>query len=152
MRLITDTRENLPLVFPKVDGVEYIVETVSVGDYTSWHDDLPDPAVVERKSLPDLFSSFTSNYDAERRKIKKAESLQLQYILAIEGSATQILQGHTYWAKGQVQESKKSGLAMLKQLMTVQRKYQISIWFCSGRRDMAIRIQEYFLAMERIKP
>jgi len=151
VRLSIDSREGLPLKFPKVIGVEYVVEKVVCGDYTAWHDGVPDNTVCERKSIADLFSSFTSNYDAERKKIKLAKKLNLNYIIAIEATASQILQGHQYYAKGGLRQHKKSGMAMLRQLMTIQRKYGIAVWFCSSREDMAMRIQEYFLAWERVK-
>jgi len=151
VRLVTDTREQAPLVFPKVVGVEYVTEKVPTGDYSAWHDDTPDESVVERKSVADCFTSFTSNYEAERRKIKLARELNLRYVLAIEATATQILQGYQFWTKDGLRDHRKSGMAMLKQLMTIQRKYQVTVWFCAGRDDMAMRILEYFLAWERVK-
>ena len=63
----------------------------------------------------------------------------------------EILKGHTYWQGGEFKESKKTGYAMLKQLMTLQRKYGLFCWFCQSRREMAVMIQEYFLAWERVK-
>ena len=129
---------------------------LSVGDYAALHraegKDVPDLSVVERKGIGDLFHAFTANYDAERAKILKAKELGLTYILAIEASFTEVLKGHAYWKDGELHESKKSGLAMIRQLCTVARKYQVEVWFCNGRREMALRILEYFLAAERVKP
>lgn len=151
MKLITDSNEQLPLVFPVVQGVEYVRQKLSVGDYGAWHGETQDRTVVERKSIPDLFTSFTSRYEAERTKILRAEVLGLTYVLAIEASMSDILKGHAYWKAGIQYESKKTGYAMLKQLMTLQRKYGLFCWFCQDRREMAIMIQEYFLAWERVK-
>lgn len=151
MKLVTDTREQTPLVFPTVVGVEYVTQMLPTGDYSAWHGMVKDAAVVERKSLGDLFHAFTANYDLERKKILKAQELHLKYILAIEGGFFEVLKGYTYWAQGEVRESKKSGLAMIKQLMTLQRKYHLSVWFCGSRKEMAMRVQEYFLAQERVK-
>lgn len=129
-----------------------------VADYTALHDDpknaaikILDTSVVERKGVGDLFHAFTANYDAERAKMLKAQDLHLTYILAIEASFSEILKGHTYWQVGELHESKKSGLAMIRQLMTLQRKYGIQVVFCQSRREMAMWIQEYFLAFERVK-
>lgn len=38
---------------------------------------------------------------------------------------------------------------MLRQLMSCCHKYGIITWFCSSRSEMALVIQEYFLAEER---
>lgn len=151
MRLATDSREQAPLVFPVVAEIEQITMGLAVGDYTAFHGEQQDTTVCERKSLSDLFTSFTGNYDAERNKILKAKELGLTYILAIEASFSEVLKGHSYWKQGEVHESKKSGLAMIRQLMTLQRKYGIQVWFCQSRKEMAIMIQEYFLAQERVK-
>ncbi len=74
----------------------------------------------------------------------------MKYILAIEASASEIRKGHQYWKDGELKESAKSGISQIKQLMTISRKYDVEVWFCEGRRDMAFRIMEYFLAYERL--
>ena len=149
LKLIIDTREQTPLVFPKVKDVEVVVQGLPVGDYGALHGEDPDSTIFERKSVADLFTSFSGNYKAEREKILRAKAQELTYVLAIEGTATDILAGHMYWKDGEAHESRKSGLAMIRQLMTLQRKYALPVWFCAGRREMAWRIQEYFLAQER---
>lgn len=141
MMLLIDSREQLPLEFPKMVGVESIVVALPVGDYSAIHKEVRDLTVIERKSVPDLFHSFTSEYDAERAKILKAKELGLKYIVAIEATMLEILKGHAFWKDGQMQEHKCTGISMVKKLMTIQRKYEISIWFCSSRREMAMRIQ-----------
>ena len=147
---MTDTREQAPLVFPKVIGIEYVTETLPVGDYTSWHKGVPDTSVVERKSVADCFTAFTSNYPAERNKILRAKDLHLQYILAIESSFTELLKGHAYWKDGALHESRKSGMAMVRQLSMMTRKYGIVLWYCTSRHEMAMRITEHFLAGDRL--
>lgn len=146
-----DSREQRPLEFPSTVGVEVITTGLAVGDYGASHGEIQDPTIFERKSVADLFNSFTSNYEAERAKILKSAQLGLTYILAIEAHASDVLKGHSYWRNGKLHEHKKTGLAMLRQLMTIQRKYGLSIWFCAGRREMALLILEYFLSYERIQ-
>ena len=147
MILLIDTREQNPLEFVVTNGVEVITQTLPVGDYGA----VGQMVVVERKSIADLFGSFSKNYDAEKAKIMKAKELGLKYILAIEASATEIRKGHQYWKDGQMQESAKSGISQVKQLMTISRKYDVEVWFCSSRQDMAFRIMEYLMAWERIR-
>lgn len=155
MRLIQDTREQQGLLdlFPKMEGVTVEVGTLLIGDYTARHSiegrELPDNIVVERKGLSDLFTSFTSGYDREKAKWVKAQQLGLQYVLAIEGTVSEVLQGNRYWKDGEAQESRKSGLAQLRQLCTLVQKYQIQTWFFSSRKEMALYLMEFFLASGR---
>ena len=146
MKLLVDTREQSPLEFVATDGVEIEVRSLPVGDYQAEGQ----ACVVERKSIPDLFGSFSSNYEAERNKMIRAKENKLKYILAIEESATEVRKGHTYWKNGQQHESAKTGISQMRQLMTISRKYGVEVWFCAGRKDMAFRIMEYFLAGDRL--
>ena len=156
MVLITDTREAHPLQFEQVVGVSYVRETMTAGDYTARHQvgtvEQLDSTVFERKAVGDLFASFTAGYTREKAKWQRAQTLGLTYILAIEATCTEILKGHTYWQGGELREAKKSGIAMIRQLMSLQRRYGLGVWFCSSRREMALRIQEYFLSFERMPP
>ena len=146
MVLIVDTREQAPLTFSACEGVSILRQYLPVGDYST----PGSKSVVERKSVADLYSSFTSNYDAERAKILKAKELNLKYILGIEASATELRKGHSYWSGGEMHESKKSGISMIRQLMTITHKYGVEVWFTDGKKDLAFRIMEYFLAEERL--
>ena len=151
MTLIIDSREQLALEFEKVEGVEIIKDAMPVGDYGALHKDGPDKTVFERKSISDLFSSFTHNYDNEKEKIRKAKELGLEYIIAIEATCFEIRKGHSYWKDGQMVESGKSGISQVRQMNTISRKYGVPIWYCPSRKEMAFMIMEYFLAHERIK-
>lgn len=139
-------QEKHPLEFVKTDGVEIVVKSLSVGDYTAEGQNV----VIERKSVADLFSSFSGGYEQERNKIIRAKARDLKYILAIEASATEIRKGHTYWKDGEEHEAAKSGISQIKQLMTISRKYGVEVWYCADRKDMAFRIMEYLMANERV--
>lgn len=147
MRLLVDVQEKHPLEFVETNGVEIVVQSLPVGDYQAEGQD----CVVERKSVADLFTSFSSNYEQERNKIIRANARGLKYILAIEASALEIRKGHTYWKDGEMKEAAKSGISQIKQLMTISRKYGVEVWFCDGRKDMAFRIMYYLLAGEKAK-
>lgn len=156
-KLIVDTREKEALKFGEVTGVEIVRGTLSVGDYGAVHvgesgEERSDEAVVERKSVADLFNSFTARYDEERAKIIRAKEAGLQYILAIEAPILEVRKGHSYWKDGQMHEARKDGLSMIRQISTIERKYGVTAWYCMGRADMAFRIVEFFLARERVKP
>lgn len=146
MILLIDSREQNPLEFVKTDGVDILRRYLPVGDYSAEGQSV----VIERKSVGDLFGSFSKNYDAEKAKILKAKELKLKYVLAIEASATEVRKGHQYWKDGELQESAKSGISQIKQLMTISRKYDVEVWYCASRQDMAFRIMEYLMAWGRI--
>lgn len=155
MRIIQDTREQNGLLslFPKMDGVTVEIGTLPIGDYSCRHQfngrEIPDPFVCERKSIADCFTSFSGNYEKEKAKWTKAHQFGLHYILMLEGSVTDILQGNRYWKAGEAQESRKSGLAQLRQLLTISIKYQVQLWFSSSRREMATHLVEFYLASGR---
>ena len=155
MRLVIDTREQRALTFPEVNGIEIVREALLAGDYGAVHETktgywVPDPTLFERKELGDLFKSFTQEYEREKEKWQRAQQAHYFYSLVIEGTVTDILNGHQYWKGGTVHESRKSGLAMLRQLCTVQRKYGVVVQFFQSRREMAWYILEYFRSQERI--
>lgn len=143
--LITDSREQDKLVFPKTEGIAHRESGLTVGDYGALVHGEALKVVVERKSIPDIFSSFSSGYEAEKNKILKAKALGIKYIIAIEGTVLRVLRGHTYWNGKEDITHPKSGIAQLRQLLTISIKYQTEIWYCSTREEMALRIQEYFL-------
>lgn len=155
MIILIDSREKLPLTFPTVNDIEVRTLALPVGDYSAIHlidgKEIPDRAVCERKNISDLFSAFAAGYEAEKTKLLRAQALGLTYVLAIEGSFSDVLKGHTYWKAGEAHESQKSGLSQIRQLMSLERRYDVRCWFCTSRREMALWILEYFLAQERMK-
>lgn len=152
MEILIDTREQDALTFQFVDGVSVKSECLKVGDYTARHKDgTMDKTVIERKSIGDLFSSFTgANYDREKDKIKRAKELGLRYVLAVESPALGVRKGHSYKKGGVVHEVQKSGIAQVRQILTLQRRGDFAeVWWCTSRTEMAFLIQEYFLTYER---
>lgn len=150
MKIVIDTREQEKLEFD-VPGLEIENKALLSGDYGCWHGDEEDKTLFERKSIADLFGSFTGDrYEKEKDKWTRAKEAGYEYIIAIESTASTVRQGYSYTKGGVTYPSKKDGLSQVKQLMTISRKYDIPIWFCNGRRDMAFLIYEYFLSHERI--
>lgn len=108
------------------------------------------PVRIERKSIGDLFSSFSGdNYRREKEKIERAKASNLRYILAIEASCSQVRKGHNYTKQGIQHLCQKDGLSQVKQLETISLKYGITVWYCNGREDMAMRVQECLLSYVR---
>ena len=153
MQILMDTKEKDSLTFQMVHGVSVKSEGLSSGDYAARYDDgVMDNAVIERKSIPDLFGSFSGDrYRKEKAKWERAKAKGQTYIIAIEGSSLEVLKGCTYKKGGKVHRVKKDGISQVKQMMTISRKYDIQIWWCKNRTEMAFRIQEYFLAGDRMR-
>lgn len=151
MQIIIDVQEKNPLQFSNVEGVEIVTASLDTGDYWCRHTNGSlDSTVIERKSVGDLFSSYTNEYEREKAKIMRAKGSGLRFVLAIEAPASEVRKGYSYQKGGVTIESKKTGIAMVRQVLTVQREYGIDVWWCADRRDMAFRIQEFYLAMERM--
>lgn len=151
MVIITDSREQEELIFPKVEGVSWEIRGLEVGDYACQVGERLLPIRIERKSIADLFSSFSSGYENEKAKIVKARDLGLKYILAIEGTLFDIREGHSYMKDGELHYSKKDGLSQVKQLYTMLAKgYFDQLWFFKSRAEMAFGILQYFLSLERL--
>lgn len=150
MQLLIDTREQESLVFQMIDGVSVKSQKLDVGDYGCIHKDgTMDKTVVERKSKADLFQSFTHEYENEKAKIMRAKAAGLHYVLAIESPILEVRKGHSYMKGGIEHTVQKSGISQVRQIITIQRKYGIEVWWCQSRTEMAFMIQEYFLAYER---
>jgi len=152
--LITDTREQDCLVFPSVVDCSTRTATLNVGDYSAEYEGITFPpdddtprTIFERKSIADCFGSFTGErYLKEKAKIERASKAGLKYVIAIEGSIRTVIKGHEYWANGKMNKAKKDGMAQFRQLLTMSQKYNISVMFFSDKTEMALFIQEFFVA------
>lgn len=153
MKIIVDTREQDPLEF-SISDLEIKKECLISGDYTFEYDDgVRSEWLIERKSVSDLWGSFSSmeRYKREKEKFQRARDIRKRFILAVEATCWEIRRGHEYHKSGEIVASKKDGLSMVRQLMTISQKYDVPVWYCNGRSDMAFRIIEWFLARNRIK-
>jgi len=148
MVIIQDSREQDPLIFNK--DIEVLIQGLEVGDYSARIGGELMSTRIERKSIADLFGSFSSGYDNEKAKIMKAKSLNLKYVLAIEGTVFDVREGHSYTKDGELHKSKKDGLSQVKQLYTMYVKGYFDIWWFRSRQEMAFGITQYFLAQERL--
>lgn len=147
--IVIDTREQAPLSFPMTD-IKVERGTLDTGDYgIKIGSDLA-PVRVERKSIGDLFSSFSGdNYRREKEKIERAKEGNLRYIIAIESSCSEVRKGHRYYKQGQWHESQKDGLSQVRQIETISMRYGVEVRYCSGRDDMSFMVQEILMAYVR---
>ena len=141
--LLVDSREQTPLEFEKMEGVDK-VETIGLpfGDYTCMVDGRQIPVAFERKSLGDLYGTMTSGYLRFKKEMVKAKECGHKLILITEGTYSDVEAGYSH--------SEFSGEAMVKKLETLAVKYDLEWWPCESRQVMAKRILGTFQAIERM--
>jgi len=142
LKIIIDSREQSPLIFPQEFVTDTPVECLPVGDYgCEFERGYQVPAIFERKSIPDLFSTLTQGHERFDREITRAKDLGIKLILAIEGSIAQVSWGTPY--------SQMKGSSILKIVFTLWVKHDLMPVFCADRNDMSNFIYEYYCAIGR---
>lgn len=144
MKLVVDSRENLPLDF-QVGGsiTEVIVEGLPIGDYAArWEStDQEMPLVFDRKTVQDLFGTLTSGMTRFKNCIKRANENKIKLVIIIEGSLSEVLAGTKF--------SSVAGSTIVKTLNTLWVKYDVEHRFCNNRSEMKRIILEAFEAIGR---
>ena len=143
MKIIIDTREQLPLTF---DHFDIVTETIStalpIGDYgCEFKNGFVPTVVFERKSMADLFGTLTQGYDRFKEELMRAKESEIKVILITEGTLSDIVMGTAY--------SRRDGLSVLKQIFTLWIKYDLMPVFCRDRKEMENYIIHYFSAIGR---
>lgn len=141
--LLVDSREQLPLKFEGIEGVDK-VETIGLpfGDYTCMIDGRQVPVCFDRKSLGDLYGTMTNGYERWKREMAKAKEHGHKLILITEGTYSDVLEGYSH--------SEYSGQSMVKKLAMLAVKYDLEWWPCESRKVMAARIVDTFSAIQRL--
>jgi genome maintenance exonuclease 1 len=119
IKILIDTREQMELRFQPVVGVEIVHQCLKTGDYSATFNiqgkEVESSTICERKGFSDLWNSYTGdNYNRERCKFLRCKELGKTFILAVEGTTSDILKGYTYTKGGVDYESKKDGISMSK--------------------------------------
>jgi len=115
---------------------------LDVGDYSAKMKDGHQPRIYfERKSIPDLVGTMTTGYKRFRQEVKRSKDSGSKLILIIEGTVTDILKGTKY--------SLVDGLQILRTVLSICDRYDVSHIFCRNREEMSIYIAERFCSYER---
>jgi len=99
------------------------------------------PIVFERKELFEIFGTLSQGYKRFHKEILRAKDKQIQVIILVNGTLTQLLQGSPF--------SKRSPDSIIKQIFTLMIKYNIWTAFMVSREEMAEFIYQYGLAYAR---
>jgi len=112
MKIIVDTREQLPYQFARWAEVQTVAGTLAVGDYAV--QGLEHHAAIERKSLSDLIGSLSQGRDRFERELARGAALR-RFWLVIEATAEDVAR-HRY-------KSKMNPVAVLQSLAAFEVRY-----------------------------
>jgi|TARA_Y100000296_G_C5178416_1_gene261581 ERCC4-type nuclease len=140
MKIVIDTRENLPLDFRKsknMQGVEY--RALKTGDYSivGYEEEI----AIERKGISDLFGSLGKGHKKFKKEMERALGFKYFAIL-VEGSFT-VIQNKEFEG---AHYTKMRGDVVIKILYTLKFKYGIDVIFCNGRIEASKIIRSIFTA------
>jgi len=147
MKIVIDTREQLPLHFRRSKNLEGTVRgTLSTGDYSilGWEDKI----AIERKSPADLFGTLGTDNKRFKREIERAITRLDYFAIIVECSQTVILNKSF---DGAHNIKKMRGDVVIKILSTLQVKYGIPVIFCNGRAEASSIIRHLFYAYLRMQ-
>lgn len=131
MRIVIDTREQRPLIFP----CDSIRKKLHVGDYGAEFGGVLHPLAFERKSIGDLFGTLTFGYDRFRREMLKAADLGVKLVIVVEASKERVLKGYHH--------SARDPESIIVQLETIRKKYNVETIFFPSRKAMANYILDW---------
>ena len=137
MRIITDTREQLPYW-------RVIRKTLIVGDYTTVK--LYGKFHIERKSLADLYGTLTSGNRRFKYELFRAAYHCIKLEVYIEGTYEQFI--NKQFPKGDERKFTKEGLEHL--IATFQKKYYLTFNWCKNRQDCLKKVENRLKLEEKI--
>lgn len=132
--IVVDTREQLPLWERNIKK-----EKLDVGDYSI--EGYENKIAIERKSLPDAYSTLTRGMSRFKRELERAESYDY-FAIVIDGSYTSLVEKN--WDNAHY--TKLRGYIITATLFTLHVKYGINIFFSNGRKESKRIIKEIFKA------
>ena len=140
MVILVDSREQKPLEFDHPYITDIIATKLDIGDYAvRFKDGYIPPFYFERKTLGDLFSSLTNDYERFKKEIQRATESNYILIIVVEGSFKRILSGYAH--------STVEGLTILRKLITLLIRYRVWHHFFNTREDMAHYIAEFYVGV-----
>lgn len=142
MKIIIDSREQLPLVFKHKSIKDTVKKGLVVGDYGAiFEDGFEPPMYFERKSIADLYGTLSQGYDRFKREFERAKEKNLQLIIIVEKNLTNVLDGVPY--------SQRTPESIVYQIFTIFARYGIQTIFCKDRNDATEYITQFYIAHEK---
>lgn len=139
MKILIDSREQLPLTFSHPLITASITTKLEYGDYGVRFEDNFSPKITfERKSIPDLFSTLTHGHKRFNNEIRRSQADGGKLFVIVEGSLTDVFKGHGHTVV--------SGTTIVYQIFTNWCRYDIQTIFTNSRREMTEYIVQTFIA------
>jgi len=139
MKILIDSREQLPLEFIDPYVTETEVIALPVGDYScEYKEGWQCPIIFERKTVGDLFNTLTHHYKRFKREIERSKDMGVKLIILVEGSLTTVYEG--------IEHSKRGGETVVKQIFTLWVKYDIPTWyFCGNELNIRFEMSRFII-------
>jgi len=136
MKIVIDSREQLPLWQRNI-----LSRKLNVGDYSFEVDDKPfdDICAIERKSAMDLVQTLSRGHDRFKREIERSK--KLQYFAIVVDCTYYNIVNKKYPNSFR---SKIPGYVTAKTAITMHHKYNIPIFFTTGRVESKNLIKALF--------
>lgn len=136
LTILIDSREQNPLPFRNSERA-----TLRTGDYSFACNgrSFASECCIERKSLPDLFSTITSGHARFKRELQRAQSLKY-FAVVVEGSYSDLVARNFEFGF----KAKTPGYVTGKILTTIHIKYGVPFWFATDRSDAMRIIRQLF--------
>ncbi len=136
LTILIDSREQNPLPFRNSERT-----TLRTGDYSFACNgrSFASECCIERKSLPDLFSTLTSGHARFKRELQRAQSLKY-FAIVVEGSYSDLVNRNFEFGF----KAKTPGFVVGKILTKIHLKYGVPIWFAADRSDAMRLIHQLF--------
>jgi ERCC4-type nuclease len=141
MKIIIDTREQLPLSFT---GHETISRKLDEGDYNI--EELEDYIVIERKSYDDLYSSITHWHIRFKSEIKRAILKKKDFYIALEGNLQEF-----YTLKWTPRKLESKPETIQKIINTMRERYALIFIESNNREELSKKILEVFENEKKLK-
>lgn len=131
LSIIEDSREQAPLNFTDIKGVEVVRQGLKTGDYSiQGHED---SICFERKSVPDLVQTLIEGHSRFLKEIERMKSFKRAYIL-IEHTAGTVYR----YCERHGWESRFD--TIIQSLLAYACHAGVRIRFCKDRQDMTAYI------------
>lgn len=140
MKIVVDSREQLPLKFshPFITGV--IVKKLDVGDYAVvFEDGHTPPFFFDRKSIADLFGTMGNGYERFKKCIIRTHNQNAALFIIVEGALFDVLKGYEH--------STIKGTTVVYKLFTLWIKHGVQTVFVNDRKEMSEYITQFFIAV-----
>ena len=122
MRIITDTREQLPYHFKRYPDVELIFGTLTAGDYSI--PGFEDEVAIERKELSDLMGCLTHDRERLQRELERLRGYQSAALL-VEAPFAVIKAGRY--------RSRMNPEAAVQSILSIMQRYRMPVFFAADR-------------------